>query len=316
MPGPDKSPYARIALTNWRMTVHRGRLPPRSVIARRRYAATLGKISVRSTIRYTRTGRTSTFEWNIEDKTPDPIPEGGWLCLPFAIDHPQFKLGRLGSIIDPAKDIITGGNRKLLCLNSGMTITGPDGNGVGLCPLDSPLVSLGEPGLWKYSDDYVPAKANVYINLYNNMWNTNFPLWQDGSWTLAGPHLGGPRRRQRKGPHHALVGGARCRCWPPSPTARRGNFPPTASGLALSRRGVLLTAFGDNPDGAGTCLRVWEQAGASGELTVTLPASTKFATAPRRSEPPRRKRRPGPCRSRTATPPSSTSAHSRRPHLS
>ncbi len=58
-----------------------------------------------------------------------------------------------------------------------------------------------------------------------------------------------------------------------------GKLPPTATGLSLSRRGVLLTAFGDNPDGDGTLLRVWEQAGTSGELTVTLPAGAKFGTA-------------------------------------
>jgi alpha-mannosidase len=45
------------------------------------------------------------------------------------------------------------------------------------------------------------------------------------------------------------------------------------AGLTVSRPGVLVTAFGADPDGVhnGTLLRVWEQAGKSGELTVTLP---------------------------------------------
>ena len=192
MPGPDKSPYARIAPRNWQMKVFRGR-HDQEVQLLSTDATPLGKIVSIDYVLYEDRPYVD-IRWDIVDKTPDPIPEGGWLCLPFNIDHPQFKLGRLGSIIDPAKDIITGGNRKLLCLNSGMTITGPDGNGVGICPLDSPVVSLGEPGLWKYSDNYVPTKANVYINLYNNMWNTNFPLWQEGSWSSRS-HLGDPRRR-------------------------------------------------------------------------------------------------------------------------
>ena len=33
-----------------------------------------------------------------------------------------------------------------------------------------------------------------------------------------------------------------------------------------------MTAFGPNPDGVGTLLRVWEQSGTSSSLTVTLPA--------------------------------------------
>ena len=48
------------------------------------------------------------IEWAIDGKTPNPIPEGGWICLPFAIEHPAFRLARLGSIIDPATDIIDG----------------------------------------------------------------------------------------------------------------------------------------------------------------------------------------------------------------
>ena len=32
-----------------------------------------------------------------------------------------------------------------------------------------------------------------------------------------------------------------------------------------------MTAFGDNPDGRGTLLRVWEHAGDSGSCKITLP---------------------------------------------
>jgi hypothetical protein len=42
---------------------------------------------------------------------------------------------------------------------------------------------------------------------------------------------------------------------------------------------VLVTAFGGNPNGAGTLLRLWEQSGAGGSLTVTLPAGLKPAQA-------------------------------------
>ena len=49
--------------------------------------------------------------------------------------------------------------------------------------------------------------------------------------------------------------------------------------MALSRKGVRVTAFCPNPDGAGTVLRVWEQAGKGGEITVTLPQGLKAAVA-------------------------------------
>jgi hypothetical protein len=52
-----------------------------------------------------------------------------------------------------------------------------------------------------------------------------------------------------------------------------------ATGLTLSRKGITVTAFGPNPDGDGTLLRVWELAGGSGDLTVALPASARFTSA-------------------------------------
>lgn len=40
-----------------------------------------------------------------------------------------------------------------------------------------------------------------------------------------------------------------------------------------------VTAFGPNPDGPGTPLRLWEMAGVSGDVTVTLPAGAKHTSA-------------------------------------
>jgi hypothetical protein len=211
-------------------------------------------------------------EWRITDKTADPIPEGGWLCFPFAVKQPQFLLGRLAGPIDPTKDIVTGANQDLLCLNSGLTLTGSDKTGVGLCPVNSPCVSLGEPGLWKYSLDYVPKRSSVFVNLYNNEWHTNFPEWQDGSWTSC----------VRFWPTTDLVvpaWEARLPLLTAVADGPAGKLPKSQTGLGVSRPGVLVTAFGQNPDGDGTVLRVWDQTGTAGQLTVTLPAGAKFATA-------------------------------------
>ena len=56
-------------------------------------------------------------------------------------------------------------------------------------------------------------------------------------------------------------------------------LPPRQTGVTVSRPGVTVTAFGRNPDGPGTLLRVWEPAGVSGELDVTLPNGTKYFSA-------------------------------------
>jgi hypothetical protein len=276
MPGPDKSPYTALVLTNWMISAQASPVA-KTLILRSADAAPLAKAV---TLKYTlyESQPYLDVEWTVEDKTPNPIPEGGWLCLPIAIDQPKFQLARLGSLMDPAKDIIDGGNRHLLCLNSGMTITGRDGYGVGLCPLDSPLVSLDDPGLWKFSLHYTPRRARVFVNLYNNQWNTNFRLWQEGSWNSrvrlwvvrgdnAEKNLITPAWEART----PLV--AACGDGP------RGKLPVTKTGLSLSRRGVLVTHFGPDPYSDRTLLRVWEQAGHSGSLTVKLPADFRATRA-------------------------------------
>lgn len=211
-------------------------------------------------------------------KPADPWPEAGWICLPFKLDAPQFRVGRNGFIMDPAKDIIAGANRHLCAVGTGVALFDPAGGGVGVCGPDTPLVSLGEPGCWKFDRDYVPQKPLVYFNLFNNQWSTNYRLWNEGKWTY--------RFRvwsfERYDPAASLVMPALEMRHPvqcASADAAAGPLPPQQPGLAVSRPGTLVTAFGRNPDGAGTLLRVWEQAGLSGDLTVTLPAAAKFTTA-------------------------------------
>ncbi len=211
------------------------------------------------------------LEITLHDKAADSWSEAGWLCLPLKIDAPQFRLGRLASIIDPARDVLPGANRHIFGLNTGLAVTGSQGPGVGICPLDHPLVSLDTPGCWKYTHDFVPRKPIVYLNLFNNQWNTNFRLWNSGTWTSrvriwpiglyeSEPSLITPALQSR----HPLL--AACADGP------AGKLPVSQRGLELSRRGVLVTAFGRNVDGPGTVLRLWEYAGNSGACRVHLPA--------------------------------------------
>ena len=213
------------------------------------------------------------LEITLHDKPFEPWPEAGWICLPLNVNTPQFRLGRLGSIIDPAHDIVTGANRNMFGINTGASVTDAAGHGVGFCPMDYPLVSLDTPGCWRYSLDFVPRKPVAYVNLFNNQWNTNFRLWNRGTWTsrvrlwaiqnhAAEPSLITPSLEARN-PLLAAVS-----------DTTPGILPPSRRGLELSRKGILVTAFGSNPDGPGTVLRLWEQAGKSGTVRVRLPEGT------------------------------------------
>jgi alpha-mannosidase len=228
------------------------------------------------------------LEITIHNKPADPWPEAAWVCLPFDIESPQFRIGRLGSIIDPARDIVPGANHDLFAVDTGIAVFGADGRGFGICPLDSPLVSLGEPGGWKYTTNATPKRAAVFVNLFNNQWTTNFRFWNEGTWTsririwmfdsydpwksLIKPSL------EARYPLQAAVA-----------DGPAGTLPTSGSGVAVATNAirlstntpaiayagggsVLVTAFGANPDGPGTLLRLWEMAGRSGPRHVLLPA--------------------------------------------
>ncbi|MCE5268950.1 MAG: hypothetical protein LLG00_13815 [Planctomycetaceae bacterium] len=215
------------------------------------------------------------LELTLHNKPFEPLPEAGWMCLPLKINQPQFRLGRLGSVVDPSRDVVAG-NRRLFSLSTGMTVFDPQLRGVGLCPLDSPLVSLDSPGCWQYATDFTARTASIFVNLFNNQWSTNFRLWNSGTWTsrvrlwpVAGhdteADLVTPSLEARSPLLAAVADGS------------AGSLPSTRTGVELSRRGVALTAFGPSLDGPGTILRLWELAGRGGPCSVRLPDGIRAA---------------------------------------
>jgi hypothetical protein len=158
-----------------------------------------------------------------------------------------------------------------------MSVTAPDGTGIGLCSPDTPIVSLDRPGAWEFSRDFIPTRPDVFVHLYNNMWSTNFQMWQSGTWSarvrlwpVASSAAGDSLIKPSLETLHPLL--AATADGPP------GHLPASRAGLVVSRVGVPVTAFGPNPDGHGTLLRLWEMAGDSGEITVTLPGGFTTAT--------------------------------------
>ncbi len=269
-PPSDKVPYQAASPKDFRLRFEETAISVNAVMD----AAATGSLpAVTTRLILYREQPCADLEITLHDKPFDSWPEAGWLCLPFNVNAPRFRLGRLCSIIDPARDIITGANRCLFGINTGVSLTDGRGRGVGFCPIDYPLVSLDTPGCWRYSLDFVPRKPVAYVNLFNNQWDTNFRLWNQGTWTsrvrlwaigryAAEPALITPSLEARYPLLAAVADGA------------PGALPPRGRGLELSRKGILVTAFGSNPDGPGTVLRLWEQAGESGTVRVRLPEGT------------------------------------------
>lgn len=220
------------------------------------------------------------LEITILDKARDNWPEADWLALPFNIKNPVFNVYRPLGTMNPATDIATGANKNMYSVGQGVTMTDAEGRGIAVAPLDHPLISLDTPGIWQFSLDFVPKKPIVYINLYNNQWNTNYRYWYPGNWssrvriwsfdrnTAAEDRMAVPALEARN-PLEVIT-----------TENSTGKLPAQQTGIQLSRKGIVVTAYGNDADGnKGTLLRVWEQAGSAGTVTVTLPEGKIFTIA-------------------------------------
>jgi hypothetical protein len=235
------------------------------------------------TISLTLSGLTPSADLEVSwQKQPDTWPEAAWLCLPFKCENPQFRLGRTGADVDPLKDmVVDNANYHLWWVNNGVSIyDGVRGTGIGICSQDAPLVSLGEPGEYKFDKRYEPEKPYIYLNLYNNHWRTNFPSWiGNGQRMSARVRIWTFEKFNPESSLYTPAMEARVPLLAAASKVKNGKLPVTQSGVSLSRKGVALSAFGPNSDGEGTILRVWEQGGITGNLEVTLPAGSKFSSA-------------------------------------
>ena len=218
------------------------------------------------------------IDWGINGKRPDAKPEAGWLSFPFNLKQPEYRLYRTGGIVDPKKDFVARSNQDYCFLNTSMTMFDETGTGYALNSPEAPGISIGERGLYQFSGRKVPKGSKVYVNLYNTQWGTNFAEWIEGSfssklyiWSYNGYNaeksLITPSEETRVPLYATHYEGA------------NGSYPTTNIGLSLSRKGILVTAYGKNRDGEGTILRLWEQAGSEGTCTITLPSGSKFRKA-------------------------------------
>jgi alpha-mannosidase len=213
----------------------------------------------------------------LDDKKPDYWPETGSMYLPVKARNPQFRIGRVGAVVNPAKDFASGSNRTYGYVNTGAMIADKQGKGVGICPLDQGIMSFGDKGICTIDPDYVPTKPLALVSMYNNIWTTNFPYWIKGTlssrvriWATDNLKDSSLVNTAIEARNPVLVGMSE---------SSAGKLPSTAKGLELSRNGIRMTTFSQNGSGGSSILRLWEVAGESGNVTVILPAGAKFTSA-------------------------------------
>jgi alpha-mannosidase len=213
----------------------------------------------------------------LNNKKPDYWPESGSIYLPVSANNPQFRIGRLGAVVDPSKDFASGSNRTYGYVNTGAMIADQQEKGLAFCPLDQGLMSFGDKGICTIDPDYVPTKPLALVSMFNNIWTINFPYWIKGSlssrvriWAIENLKDSSLVIAATEARYPVLVGNAE---------GQAGKFPATVTGIEFSRKGIVLVSFISNPDGNGSLMRLWEQCGTSGNLIVRFPEGSKFIKA-------------------------------------
>lgn len=117
----------------------------------------------------------------LKEKQESPMVESGSFLLPVACGQAEYRMQKGGMLLNPRTDLADRANHSLYCLENGMAVLS-DGWGVCLKTMDAALVSLGGPGVYHYAPRFEDKKQPcIYVNLFNNMWGTNFPQWISGS---------------------------------------------------------------------------------------------------------------------------------------
>lgn len=112
------------------------------------------------------------------DKAACRLPEAIWFSfIPVVAAPDNWKLDKLDSWVSPL-DVLHNGNRHLHAVGTGASYHGPDG-ALTIDTLDAPLIAPGKPALLNFTNDQPALAAGLHINLYNNVWGTNFPMWND-----------------------------------------------------------------------------------------------------------------------------------------
>jgi hypothetical protein len=115
-----------------------------------------------------------TLQWF--DKPACRLPETLWLdFMPLWPTTPRLAISKLGEEID-ASDVVSQGNRQVHAISSHATLQSATDRLDILSP-DAPLLYAGRLTTLHFPDVLPDLDQGFHINLYNNLWATNFPQW-------------------------------------------------------------------------------------------------------------------------------------------
>lgn len=104
------------------------------------------------------------------------LPEAIWCAfMPPPGETEHCRIEKIGFPVSPL-DVVVNGGRNLHAMGRAVTWENSPHNW-SIESLDAPLVAPGEPRLLRGQSAQPDLSKGLHINLYNNIWGTNHPMW-------------------------------------------------------------------------------------------------------------------------------------------
>jgi hypothetical protein len=208
-------------------------------------------------------------------KEPVENKEAVYFAFPLAIANPRFTYEIQNGWVDPSRDVLKGGSVEWSTVQHWVREEGAD-VAVGLTPVDSPLVTLGDIDRGTWPERFIPRSSTIFSWVMNNYWHTDFRRVQSGDYTFryvltSGRELS-PEGLDRMG---------RAAMTPLElqqvlKTDKYGNperplSPAPTSFLQVDAPNVAVENWKTAEDGRGTILRLVEVGGKSADVHLDFP---------------------------------------------
>lgn len=105
------------------------------------------------------------------NKDANRIPEALWINFDFV--KPLTGITKVGTVINPL-EVINNGNRELHATEGEIKF-----RDITLNTVDTPLIAIEKPSIYAFYNKLPDVKKGIWVNLFNNMWGTNFPQWYE-----------------------------------------------------------------------------------------------------------------------------------------
>jgi hypothetical protein len=208
-------------------------------------------------------------------KEPVSEKEAVYFAFPIAAQAPEFSYENQTGWVDPAKDMLKGGDVEWFTVQHWAKVASSEVS-VGLVPVDSPLVTLGDINRGAWPEKFEPKSGTIFSYVMNNYWHTNFRLVQSGDFRFryvmtSGAQLA-PEEMARVGREAMTpleMGDLRASDKFGDPVEPLTVQP--TSFLEVDAPNVVVENWKVAEDGQGTIIRLLEVGGQSATARLTLP---------------------------------------------